>query len=130
LNDPIIGQGERFAIKIIAELLPEAFLERQVPLNRLLKLSYVEDMGERAKKETIDIVVYRPLFRKPLIVRIQDDRHKTKAFTIIDERQKNELEDSNCDVLDVWKSDCPELFKEKNLDKAKQELIVLLKPYL
>ena len=47
MNDPIIGQGERYAIKIIAELLPEALLERQVPLSRLLKLSYIEDMGER-----------------------------------------------------------------------------------
>lgn len=130
LNDPIIGQGERITIKILSELMPNALLDRQVPLSRLLKLSYLEDMGERAKKETLDIVVYRPLFKKPLVIRVQDDRHKTKAFSIIDERQKNELENSNCDVVDLWKSDCPEVFKENNYELAKEEIKNLLDDYL
>lgn len=47
--DSIIGQGERLAIKIIAELYPKAILAKQVPLSQLLSPEHREDMGERSK---------------------------------------------------------------------------------
>jgi len=130
IENEIIGQGERIIIKIVSNLFPEAIIKRQVPLEQLLSKEFLEDMGNRAKKETVDIVVYRPLKNKPLVIRVQDDRHKTKNYSIIDGRQKWELEESNCDVLDVWKSDCPEIFKEKNIDLATQEFKKILRYYL
>ena len=127
MSDSIIGAGERITLRILYEMFPDAILERQVKLIELLSKDFVEDIGQRAKKETIDIVVFRP---KPLIVRVQDDRHKTHAMGVIDMRQKWELEESNCDVVDIWKSDCPAVFKEKNLIKARNEIKKVLEDQL
>jgi len=121
----IIGQGERMATKILSQFFPE--IKTQVELKKLLTPAFQEEMGERALKETIDIVAYRP---KPLAIRIQDDRHKTKAFTIVDNRQRWELEASGVDVVDVWKSDCPRLFEEKKIIDATDELKRVLRNYL
>ena len=126
--DSIIGQGERLAIKIIAELYPKAILAKQVPLSQLLSPEHREDMGERSKKETIDIVIFDEY--DTIAVRVQDDRHKTKTFSIIDERQKNDLENSGISVIDVWKSDAPYLFKEKNIEKATEEIKKIFSAYL
>lgn len=123
--DEIIGQGERLATKLLSQLFKE--VKTQVPLSTLLEPSLYKEMGSRALKETLDIVVYRP---KPLVVRIQDDRHKTKAFGIVDNRQRWELEASGCDVVDVWKEDCPRLFEEKKIDASMEELKRVLRNYL
>ncbi len=127
LPDDFIGEGERLSVKLLSRLFPNAQLSVQVPLKKLIKSEHIEEMGERALKETIDIVVYRP---KPLAIRVQDDRHKTARFTIIDERQRYELENSDCDVVDVWKSECPCLFKGRDLVKSNAELLNLLEDYL
>jgi hypothetical protein len=126
--DEIIGQGERLAIKILSEIYPKAILAKQVPLRELLSAEHREDMGERAKKETIDIVIFDEY--DTIAVRVQDDRHKTKTFGIIDERQKNDLENSGVNVIDVWKSDAPYLFKEKNIEKATEEIKKIFSAYL
>jgi len=127
MHDPLkpqmIGRGERITAQILSRMFPESMILSQVSLETLLIRELREDMGDRAYKETIDLVVYRP---KPLVVRVQDDRHKTKHYGIVDERQRNELEMSGCDVIDVWKSDCPEIFKEKNFDLATREIKKLL----
>ena len=123
----IIGAGERITGRILSKLYPEAILWRQVPMYSLLSSDFVKDMGERAMKETVDIVVYRS---RPLVIRVQDNRHKTANYAIIDGRQKWELEASNCDVVDIWKSDCPAIFLEKNEKKATEELKKILRDYL
>ncbi len=128
IADEIIGQGERLALKILADLYPKSILAKQVPLRQLLAPEFILEMGERAEKETIDIVVFDEY--KTIAVRVQDDRHKTKRFTIIDDRQRLELEESNVIVADIWKSDCPSLFKEKNKNKAEIELKNILRDYL
>lgn len=89
-------------------------------------------MGQRARKETVDLVVYRPINGdiRPLVIRVQDDRHKTHAMGVIDMRQKWELEASECDVIDIWKSDCPAVFKEKNEIKAMDEIKKVLSDYV
>jgi hypothetical protein len=120
----IIGQGERILLKILQDLFYGEEILTQVPLKKLLTKEYQEDMGERALKETLDLVVMK---KTPLVVRVQDDRHKTKAFGIIDERQRTELEKSGCSVIDVFKYECPEIFKEKNYDKAYLEFRLLLR---
>ena len=127
MPEDFIGQGERLSVRLLAKIFPNANIAVQVPLKKLLKSEYVKEMGDRSLKETIDIVVYRP---KPLVIRVQDDRHKTARFTIIDERQRSELENSDCDVVDVWKSECPCLFKERDLVKSNAELLNLLENYL
>jgi hypothetical protein len=127
--DPIIGQGERFTIKIISELFPDAVIKTQVPLDKLLTKDFVEDMGSRAKKETVDVLLERAI-EQDVVIRVQDDRHKTKQFTIIDSRQKWELEYCGYIVIDVWKEDCPQLFKEKKFDLAKNELKRVLDNHL
>lgn len=124
----MIGQGERLSVKILSDLYPKAILAKQVPLSQLLSKAHIEDMGERSKKETIDIVLYDEY--RTIAVRVQDDRHKTHRFSIIDERQRVDLEDSGVLVIDVWKSDAPHLFKEKNRDKAEIELKKILRDYL
>lgn len=123
--DEMIGQGERLATKLLSQLFKE--VKTQVPLISLLSPEMKLEMGSRALKETLDIVVYRP---KPLVIRIQDDRHKTKAFGIIDNRQRWELESSGCDVVDIWKDDCPRLFEEKKVEASMEELKRALQNYL
>lgn len=123
--DEMIGQGERLATKLLSQLFKE--VKTQVPLISLLSPEMKLEMGSRALKETLDIVVYRP---KPLVIRIQDDRHKTKAFGIIDNRQRWELESSGCDVVDIWKEDCPRLFEEKKVEASMEELKRALQNYL
>jgi hypothetical protein len=119
----IIGQGERLAIKILADLYPQSIIGTQVPLRQLLSPQFVLEMGERGNKETIDIVLFDQY--ETIAVRVQDDRHKTKRFTVIDDRQRMELEESNVRVIDVWKSDCPALFKDADAKKSNIELIKL-----
>ena len=126
--DEIIGQGERLAVKILSEIYPKAILAKQVPLRELLSPEDREDMGERAKKETIDIVIFDEY--DTIAVRVQDDRHKTKNFGIIDQRQKYDLENSGVIVIDIWKSDAPYLFKEKNIEKSTEEIKKIFSDYL
>jgi hypothetical protein len=126
--DEIIGQGERLAIKILSEIYPKAILAKQVPLRELLSAEHREDMGERAKKETIDIVIFDEY--DTIAVRVQDDRHKTKNFGIIDQRQKYDLENNGVIVIDIWKSDAPYLFKEKNIEKSTEEIKKIFSDYL
>lgn len=127
MGSNIIGIGERITGRLLAKLYPETILARQVKMTELLSKDFIEDMGQRARKETVDLVVFRP---KPLVIRVQDDHHKTSNFAIIDGRQKWELEASGCDVVDIWKSDCPAIFKEKNILLAEKELKVILADYL
>lgn len=124
----ILGQGERLTTKILADIYPNAILAIQVPLKQLLLPEFILEMGERAEKETIDIVVFDEY--ETLAIRVQDDRHKTKRFTIIDDRQRFELEESNVIVVDIWKSDCPQTFKEKNKEKAEIEIKNILREYI
>jgi len=116
----IVGQGERLAIKILTDMFPHAIIGTQVPLRQLLSPQFIMEMGERANKETIDIVLFDQY--ETVAIRVQDDRHKTKRFTIIDDRQRMELEESTVKVIDIWKSDCPALFKEKDRKKSELEL--------
>jgi len=128
-GDPIIGQGERLATKLLVKLFPNDMIATQVPFKQLLSPVYQADIGHRALLETLDIVVFRE-DDYPIVVRIQDDRHKTKTFGILDERQRVELEASDCYVVDVFKYEAPALFKEKNIGRAELELKALLADYL
>ena len=110
-------------------MMPNAVIETQVPLHRLLVSDNRFNLSERQNKETIDIVVKRK-FLPPLCVRIQDKHHASRRFGHIDGVQKNHLEYSHCDVVDIPENECPELFKENLNNKSRHELGYYLRTYL
>ena len=125
----LIGRGEATAIKIIKEMMPDAVIETQVPLHKLIIQDSRYDLSERQQKESIDIVVKRR--HKPILcVRIQDKHHATRAFGHIDGVQKNYLQYSHNEVIDIPENECPELFKENLNNKSRHELGYYLRTYL
>ncbi len=125
----LIGRGEKTAIEIIKEMMPNAVITTQVPLYKLLLPEYRETLSDRQKKETIDIVVNRR-HCTPLCVRIQDKHHNTVIFSRIDGVQKELLESNFCDVIDIPEYECPDLFKEKLSNRSRHELGYYIKSYL
>jgi len=126
----LIGRGEVTAVKILKELLPaNTVIETQIPLTKLLYPPYREGVSERQQKETIDIVVKRK-FKKILCIRIQDRHHSNNIMSKIDKVQRNLLEWSFCNVVDVEERECPELFKEQLNVNSREELKNYIKSYL
>jgi len=126
----LIGRGELVAIQILKELFPSsAVVEMQVPLYKLLLPQYREGLSERQQKETIDIVVNRRHKRR-LCVRIQDAHHSNNTMSKIDKIQRNLLEYSWNDVIDVEERECPELFKDNLNGPSRKELKYYMKSYL
>jgi len=125
----LVGRGEVTAIKIIKEMMPDAVIETQVPLYKLLLPDYRMGLSERQMKESIDIVVKRRHVT-PLCIRIQDKHHSSRRFGYIDNIQKDHLEYSHNNVVDIPENECPELFRDiLNVD-AREELKKYIKPYL
>ena len=128
-NMELIGRGEVTAIAIIKELMPDAVIETQVPLNKLLLPDIRTGLSQRQEKESIDIVVKRK--HKPVLcVRIQDRHHNTRRFGKIDKVQNMLLKWSYHQVVDVDEIECPILFKEQLNANSRSELKKYLKPYL
>ncbi len=125
----MIGRGEKTAIEIIKEMIPNSVIEVQVPLHKLLLPESREMLSERQQKESIDIVVYRP-FKKVLCVRIQDKHHNSTIFGRIDGVQKALLEHNHNEVVDIPEIECPDLFKEKLSNRSRHELGYFIKSYL
>jgi len=125
----MIGRGEVTAIKIIKEMMPNAVIEQQASLYKLVLPEYRDTLSDRQLKETIDIIVKRK--HKPVLcVRIQDKHHASTHFGKIDGVQKTLLEWSTHDVVDIDENECPELFKEKLTNKSRHELGYYIKSYL
>ncbi len=125
----MIGRGEKTAIEIIKEMMPDAVIDTQVSLYKLILPEYRDTLSDRQMKETIDIIVKRR--HKPVLcVRIQDKHHASMHFGKIDGVQKTLLEWSTHDVVDIPENECPELFKEKLSNKARHELGYYIKSFL
>ena len=110
-------------------MFPEAEIQTQVPLYKLLTNYWRMELSDRQQKESIDIVVKRK-FRKVLCVRIQDKHHSTERFYRIDNVQRHLLEESHCEVVDIPEVECPYLFKDRYNSKSFDELNYYLKSYL
>jgi hypothetical protein len=116
----IIGRGEDSALEIITRFFPDKVISCQVPLAKLLKDDWANDLSERQKKETIDIVV----FGEPnMAIRIQDAHHRGKITTMRDVVQRKTLEWNGVVVIDLLDIECTELMKERVNDKSVSEVL-------
>jgi len=125
----IIGRGEKVIQLLLEKIFPNAELHVQVHVGRLFNHDLRKELSSRQQKETVDIVVYRR-DRKPLVVRVQDKRHRSKYMSKVDTAQQTYLEWSNCDVVDIPEGECPQLFKDKISTQSEAELLKYISPYL
>jgi len=124
-----IGKGEKTALKILKELIPNATFSTQLPLRKLLKGEYDRTKSDRQAKETLDIVVFRNN-KKPIAVRVQDPHHRTSYMSNIDKVQKRLLKVNDCEVVDLWYNECPILFKDELNDESRDEVKWFMSTYL
>ena len=111
-----IGDGEEVALEILKDIFgEEAEYSTQVKFTSLLQPEWLDTISERQEKETLDIVISQN--DKTIVFRVQDDHHKGFHTQQRDLVQKKTLEWNNCIVVDLWKDECPILFKNmKNED--------------
>lgn len=119
----IIGRGERVCLSILKSLHPEAEFVTQYPLSKLVDEEW--GLSERQEKETLDIVYF--LDNKTYVVRVQDPHHDGMGMQRVDHVQKKTLEFYGCIVIDVWYSDCPNIFNDKNDSLSISELKAVYK---
>ena len=117
----IIGKGEKTALEVLKEIYGEDVEYRtQIQFKDLMNFEFSEDLSERQKKETVDIVLFSGF--NPVCVRVQGGDHTGILKSARDTVQKQMLEWCNCIVVDLWFHDCPELFKEKLNDESRREV--------
>lgn len=125
-----IGQGEKACRVILDELfVSKCTVSPQYSIGKLFKGDYKKTMSSRQEKETLDFVVFREN-KKPLVVRVQDRRHRTGRMSNIDKAQKKILELNGCAVVDLWYNECLELFKDNVNDKSRAEVFNEIESYL
>ena len=117
----IIGKGEKTALEVLKEIYEEDVeYKTQVQFKDLMSYDFSEDLSERQKEETVDIVLFSGF--NPVCVRVQGGDHTGMLKSARDTVQKQMLEWCNCIVVDLWFHDCPELFKEKLNDESRREV--------
>ena len=117
----IIGKGEKTALEILKEIYGrDVEYSTQIQFKHLMNYEFVDDLSERQKKETVDIVLFSGF--NPVCVRVQGGDHTGILKSARDTVQKQMLEWCNCIVVDLWFHDCPELFKEKLNDESRREV--------
>jgi len=128
----MVGQGERAAVKILEEYtgLSEHHINcygfpgiyTQVPMRKLILLDYFMELDTILRKGTADIVIVTRR-SKVIVVRIQGKaNHGEYAVRTKDTPQKFWLKESGRKVVDVFKHEAPELFKDKVNDQSKAEI--------
>ena len=121
-----IGKGEITAVKLLQRHFGEdTVIKTQVKLTNMLDYDWRNEMSDRQKKETLDIVVMRKSGR-PLVVRVQDKHHTTPRMSHIDKSQEFSLLQCGCDVVDIWYYECPHIFKEQDCEESMMELLTTL----
>ena len=120
-----IGDGEEVALEILRDIFgEEAEYSTQVKFTSLLEPEWLDTVSERQEKETLDIVISQN--NRIIVFRVQDDHHKGFHTQQRDLVQKKTLEWNNCIVVDLWKDECPILFKNmKNEDSFSEIKSVL-----
>lgn len=118
----LIGHGEDVCVSILKDLYPEAEIKTQFKFKDLMKGDFVGSVTERQEKETLDIVVFRENMM-PIVVRVQDKHHSGSVTSDRDKVQKKTLEWNDCIVVDVQHYNCPNIFKDKNNEESKRELL-------
>ena len=116
-----IGDGEEVALEILKDIFgEEAEYSTQVKFTSLLQPEWLDTISERQEKETLDIVISQN--DKTIVFRVQDDHHKGFHTQQRDIVQKKTLEWNNCIVVDLWKDECPILFKNKKNEDSFSEI--------
>ena len=136
VNGKIVGAGEE-TVKMILEkeILPGCQVLQQIDLSKLLpvidyeKEPFLKKM--RQEKESVDLIVVpsdlkeiseiRHENKRVLCVRVQNSDHKGDLISVIDERQKRELEELY-KVVDIKWDECKEVFAERYNEKSIQEV--------
>jgi hypothetical protein len=98
----------------------------QYPLSKLMSDDFKDTLSERQRKETLDIVIFRPE-QKTIVVRVQDKHHKGLRISSIDLIQKQMLEWNNCVVVDLWWEECPNLWEDEVNEKSIEEVSTYLR---
>lgn len=126
-----IGAGEDTVVKLLLKLagltekqakyfhLKEPGLYRQIPIPDLLSPDYLQDLATEHGRSSVDIVCIKDGLVHA--VRIQGGGtskrgkggHYGDNKAKFDSVQRNMLEKSGVIVHDVWRKECPNIFKER-----------------
>lgn len=102
----MIRRGENLVYEILKEFFPKARFQRQ---KNLTDLCAIHDPTERQQKETIDIVMLWN--HQKIAIRVQNDKGDLKMLA--ENRQKDDLIESEWKVVDISEYESKNVFKEK-----------------
>ncbi|MDE1971512.1 MAG: hypothetical protein KGI50_08130 [Patescibacteria group bacterium] len=131
----LIGEGEDATFEILKEMsglsenphtyFPKIGIYRQLPVSYVYDNEQMKYLAEFHKKSSIDIFLvtaedeYNPRLCK-IAVRVEGKKGDLKM-----QRQgvQKWLLSKWCQIVDIHKRNCPELFKDKVNEKSRQELV-------
>ena len=127
IDERFVGEGERACLTILKSMFGKLCEYKiQYPLSKLMSEEFKDTLSERQRKETLDIVIFRPE-QKTIVVRVQDKHHKGLRISSIDLIQKQMLEWNNCSVVDLWWEECPNLWEDSVNEKSIEEVSTYLR---
>ena len=126
-DERCVGQGERASLTILKSIFGKsAEYKIQYPFFKLMSEDFYDTLSDRQKKQTLDIVIFRPL-ANTIVVRVQDKHHKGILTASRDLVQKQMLEWNNCVVVDLWWEECPNLWEDEVNEKSMEEVSTYLR---
>lgn len=137
----IIGSGEDTVVKLLSEMfdLPilsrKEFVEKRDGIYRNIKIplllndEYNQDLSSEHANSSVDVVVI--INGEILAVRVQGGGstkqgkggHYSDGKAKFDSVQRGMLEKSGITVCNIWKHNCPNIFKDRLNDKSMEELL-------
>ena len=122
-----MGQGERASLTILKSIFGKsAEYKIQYPFFKLMSEDFYDTLSDRQKKQTLDIVIFRPL-ANTIVVRVQDKHHKGILTASRDLVQKQMLEWNNSVVVDLSWEECPKLWEDEVNEKSMEEVSTYLR---
>lgn len=111
----MVGVGEETAKKILLLFWPDGMMDSQAKLSGIVHSYHGEhglaSLSQRQLKETIDIF-FQPTAKHPNIaVRVQGKKGSGRMRA--EQHQREILEELGVKVVDLYKYECKELFKER-----------------
>ncbi len=127
IDERFVGEGERACLTILKSMFGKVCeYKQQYPFSKLMSDEFKDTLSDRQKKETLDIVIFRPL-ANTIVVRVQDKHHKGILTASRDLVQKQMLEWNNCVVVDLWWEECPNLWEDEVNEKSMEEVSTYLR---
>lgn len=134
-----IGAGESVAFDILKEIsglqerpythFPRVGIYRQVPVILIYDNDQLTNLADYHKKSSVDIFLvtsedeYNPRYCK-IAVRIEG---KKGDFKMVRQGVQKRYLGRWCQVVDIHKRDAPELFKNRNSEKSRNEIFSAFK---